>query len=83
MGLRKKDKVLLKTEKCMKRRDNAWQFMVEFSNKGQTKNSINKVLLTLEKNNVFNRCPGSDRQRTARTDEKVEFVESLHGAEST
>jgi len=53
---------------------NTRQFITELLNKGGTKNSINRLVVTF---GTVDRRPGSGRRSTAHTDEYVDTVESL------
>jgi len=47
---------------------------MEFSDKGWTKQSINRLLQKFRETVTAERCVGSGRPRSARTDENVDLV---------
>jgi len=51
--------------------------MTEYPDKGWTKNSINGLLKKFRDTGTVDRCQGSGRQRSARTDENIDRVNDM------
>jgi len=70
------DKILINSLYRLKGH-NARQLRTEFPDKGWTESSINRLLNKLRDTSTVDRCQGSDRLRSARTDENTDQVKDM------
>jgi len=56
---------------------NASRLLAEFSDKGWTKRSINRLFQKLRETGTVDRHVGSGRPRSARTEENIDLVDDL------
>jgi len=56
---------------------NASRLLAEFPDKGWTKRSINRLFQKLRETGTVDRCVGSGRPRSARTEENIDLVDDL------
>ena len=55
----------------------AKRFLKEFPHKGWSRSGLDNIIRKIDRTGTSQRLPGSGRPRTARTDDKIEEVETL------